>query len=384
MKNRVSLLLAGLVLFAACEGFFPEKPSIDSDLKGERVDISTLSGFRKLFVLNEGQMGSNNASLDMLRLSDANYITGVFKQMNPSEGAGLGDVGNDIIVIGDEVWITVNNSGIVEVLSAKDEREVAAIQVPMPRCLSYDDKYVYVSSWNGAYAAYGEDWSVDPEKSKNPKGAVYRIDRKTYKTDGSVEVGYQPEGLAVYDGKLYVANSGGISAMLPPAYEYEKTVSVIDLASFRLSKTIEVEVNLQKVYSDGAGNIYVNGFGNFYSVHSGLWLVKADGSVSKVSDYASCVAFSGDTVYCIGNEHEFDYTAFSHWKTWKCRNGVKESWDIDLGGGSPYAFAALPGDNFVIADAGDYFNPGTVSLYSGGVKQWTVGSGVCPGHFAIW
>lgn len=383
MKKYLSLFLC-TALFAACEGFFPEKPSIDSDLKGERVDISGLSGFRKLFVLNEGQMGSNNASLDMLRLSDANYITGVFKQMNPSESAGLGDVANDIVTIGDEIWIAVNNSGIVEVLKAKDEREVAAIQVPMPRCLAYDDKYVYVSSWNGAFAAYGEDWSVDPEKSKNPKGAVYRIDRKTLSVDGSVEVGYQPEGLAVSGGRLYVANSGGISAMLPPDYTYDRTVSVIDLASFKSFKSIDVEVNLQKVYSDGAGNVYVSSFGNFYSEHSGLWLIKADGSVSKVSDYAAYTACSGDTVYCIGNEQEFDYTAFPHWKTWKCRNGVKESWSINLDGVSPYAFAVLSDDCFVVADAGDYFNPGSVTLFSGGEKKWTVTAGVCPGHFAIW
>ena len=380
------LLLAGMFVLSACDGtLFPEKPSIDSELKGEAVDISGLSDFRKLFVLNEGQMGSNNASLDMLRISDANYITGVFKKMNPSEGASLGDVGNDIAVIGDEIWIAVNNSGIVEVLSAKDETELAAIQVPMPRCLAYDDNYVYVSSWNGAVAVYGPDWSVDAEKSKNPRGAVYRIDRKTKKLDGKgVEVGYQPEGLAVCKGKLYVANSGGIASSLPPAYSYDKTVSVIDAGTFVLEKSIDAEINLQKVFADSKGNVYINSFGNYYSIHSGLWQIKSDGSVHKVADYASYVAFHDDTVYCIGNENEFDYTAPAKTTAWKCRNGAKEAWNIDLGGGNPYAVAALPGNCFVIADAGDYYNPGTVSLFTDGAKKWSASAGVCPGHFAIW
>ena len=42
----------------------------------------------------------------------------------------------------------------------------------------------------------------------------------------------------------------------------------------------------------------------------------------------------------------------------------------------------------VLGDAGDYFNPGTVSCYAldfnDGEKYWSVNAGVCPGHFAIW
>ena len=372
--------------FAACDGSITIDLTPSSDtLKGESVDVSGLTGFKKLFVLNEGQMGVNNASLDMLRVSDGNYITGVFKKMNSSEPAGLGDVGNDIAVVGDEVWIAVNNSGIVEVLRAEDETQIAAIQVPMPRCLAFDDKYVYVSSWNGAVAVYGADWSVDAEKSKNPKGAVYRIDRSSRQPAGSVEVGYQPEGLAVYNGKLYVANSGGIASSLPPSYSYDRTVSVVDLAAFTVSKTIDVEINLQKVYSDGSGNIYVNTFGNYYSVHSGLWCIDAaKGTASKVSDYASYCAIGGDALYCIGNENEFDYYAPANWSTWKCRNGVKEAWTIQLDGTNPYALAALSDGCFAIADAGNYYEPGTVSLFKGGTRQWSVSAGVCPGHFALW
>lgn len=385
MKKAFLLFFSGLLAFAACQDpVNPEQSSKDADLAGEAVDVSGLSGFNKLFVLNEGQMGSNNASLDMLRLSDGNYITGVFKKMNPREAAGLGDVGNDIAVAGDEVWIAVNNSGIVEVLSAKDETEIAAIQVPMPRCLAFDDKYAYVTSWNGAVAVYGPDWSVDAGKSKNPKGAVYRIDRSTKQVAGSVEVGYQPEGLAVYNGKLYVANSGGISSSLPPAYSYDNTVSIIDLASFSVSKTLEVEINIQKVWSDGNGNIYVNTFGNYYSVHSGLWCIKADDSVAKVSDYAAYTAIGGNTVYCFGNENEFSYSEPADWKAWKCRNGVKEEWNIQPGDIAPYGLTALPDGSIIIADAGDFFNPGKVSLFSNGVMKWTVPAGVCPAHFAIW
>ena len=131
-KARLFLLCGALVSLFACQK--DPIPSKDSGLTGTTVDVSGIpAGVSKVFTLNEGQMGSNNSTLDFLRIGDGSYVTGAFKKMNPSVAAGLGDVGNDIVVIGDEVWMTINNSGIVEVVSAKDETEIAAIQVPTPR-----------------------------------------------------------------------------------------------------------------------------------------------------------------------------------------------------------------------------------------------------------
>ncbi len=402
-------MLSCILVFASCnESLFPEKPSLDADLKGEAVDVNALSGFKKLFVLNEGQMGANNASLDMLRLSDANYITGVFKKMNPDMSAGLGDVGNDIAVVGDELWITVNNSGLVEVLSAKDESEIAAIQVPMPRCLAYDEQYVYVSSWNGAVAVLGSDWSVDVEKSKNPKGMVYRISRKTRELGGSVEVGYQPEGMAIYDGKLYVANSGGVSSQLPPAYAYDNTLSIIDTKSFTLSSTVEVQVNLKNVYADGKGAIYVTSLGNYMDVHTGLYCLLAgnpehafpvgEGSAIKPGLlHVSCSCISGSIVYCIGTENEFDWNATHTYSVWSCSIKDYASGQHTLTlypqtvSGTPYGMTVLESQGklyLILGDAGDYYNPGTVSCsaldFNDGEEYWKLASGVCPGHFAVW
>ena len=385
MKKAFLLLSVAALTFVACHKD-PQTPPAASDasLSGEKVDVSKLSAITKLFVLNEGNMGSNDASLDMLRISDGNYINGVFKKMNPEEPAGLGDVGNDIAVIGDEIWLTVNNSGILEVLSAENEREIAAITLPMPRSIAFDEKYVYVSSWNGAAAVYAPDWSVDVEKSNNVKGAVYRVDRASKQLSGSVSVGWQPEGLAVYDGKLYVANSGGVSHSLPPDYAYDKSVSVIDLSTFKLVDEIEVEINLQKLFSDGKGNLYVNTFGNYSSVHSALWRIKlADKTVSKVSDYAYEVAFLDGTVYCYGNENEFDYTAPVKPVLWKCTDGVKSEWTISLGDIKPYGLAALPGGNFIVTES-DYSNPGTLNFFHDGARLWSVTTGVNPRHFALY
>ena len=381
-KARLFLLFGALVSLFACQS--DPIPGKDSTLTGTEVDVSGIpASINKVFLLNEGGMGSNNSTLDFLRISDGNYITGAFRKMNPDIGAGLGDVGNDIVVIGNEVWIAVNNSGIVEVISAKDETEIAAIQVATPRNIAYDGTYAYVTSWAGAYANYGADYSISDYK--NPKGQVYRINLKSKKVEGSVEVGYQPEGIACYKGKLYVANSGGISSQVAPDYSYDNTVSVIDTKSFKVTKTIEVQINLKGVFSDGKGNIYVTTLGNYGDVHSGVYMIDASDKVKHISDYASLASMYDGTLYCIGSEDEFDWSgAPKTWKAFSCKSGSKSSLSLAISEDTPYSLCAFGGDTFLIGDAGDYFNPGVVSLYKNGSKAWSVTAGVCPGHFAIW
>ena len=398
MKKAGLLLLCGALAFAACQK--DPVPSKDSTLSGTTVNVSEFSTkASKLFVLNEGGMGSNNSTLDFLRFEDGQYITGAFKKMNPDVGGGLGDVGNDIAIHGNEVWMVVNNSGIVEVVSAQDEVEIAAIQVPTPRNIAFDNQYAYVTSWAGAYATYGADYSISDYK--NPKGQVYRINLNTKKVEGTVEVGYQPEGIAVYNGKLYVANSGGIASQLPPTYSYDNTVSIIDAASFKVEKTIEVEVNLKNVYASSNGTIYVTTLGNYWDVHTGIYafqasnpskVVRVEGAASsEESTHVTASCQLGNTLYCVGTATEFDWSAKHEYYAWSVDGNTVTHYSIKLEG-TPYGIYVMEGIGgihfLLVADAGDYFNPGTLSCYrldhNHNEKLWSVAAGVCPGHFALY
>lgn len=383
MKKAFLLLTAAALYLCACQPATEQETYRDNTLTGEKVSLPEGLSAKKIFVLNEGGMGSNNATLDFIRVSSSEYITGAFKKMNPEEGAGLGDVGNDIAVKGNEVWIVVNNSGIVEVISAQDETQIAAIAIPTPRNIAFDDKYAYVTSWAGAYVTYGPDYSVSD--SKNPRGQVYRIDLKTKKVDGSVEVGYQPEGIAFADGKLYVANSGGIASQLAPDFAYDNTVSVIDCSKFQVEETIEVQVNLKNVFATSDGKIYVTTLGNYFDIHSGLYVIE-DSRSRLVANYVSAAAVEGKAVYCIGAENEYDWQAQKEYYGWSCAGGNITTWNLSFDDiKTPYGLCVMnSGDLWLVADAGDYFNPGTLSLMEDGAKAWSVTAGVCPGHFAIW
>ncbi|MBQ4189363.1 MAG: hypothetical protein II660_05190, partial [Bacteroidales bacterium] len=336
MKKTALLLLCGALFMGACQKIEQhEIPSKDNGLTGVTVNVDNFANqANKVFLLNEGSMGSNNSTLDFLRLPAGLYITDAFGKMNPSVRGGLGDVGNDVAVINNELWIVVNNSGLVEVISCDDETEVKAISVPTPRNIAYDANYAYVTSWAGAFSQYEGYDLVD---YSNPKGQVYRINLKTKEVEGTVEVGYQPEGIACYNGNLYVANSGGLA--LPPTYSYDNTVSIIDAASFKVTKTVEVQINLKNVYSDGKGNIYVTTMGNYYDVHSGLYMFKAASPDSPVhiADNVSVSTINGDTVYCIGTETEFQWGADHSYSSFTVKNGVKSPLTLNLTHNTPYS-----------------------------------------------
>ncbi len=55
-----------------------------------------------------------------------------------------------------------------------------------------------------------------------------KVDTATMQVVDSCAVGYQPEEMVVAGDKLYVANSGGYRVP-----NYDKTVSVIDLKTFK-------------------------------------------------------------------------------------------------------------------------------------------------------
>lgn len=75
---------------------------------------------------------------------------------------------------------------------------------------------------------------------------VYRLDVSSGTVTGNVSVGYAPEGLHITNNKLYVTNTGDYSQNY-----LGSSVSVIDLDSFSVIKTIPMHANPQYLSSLG-------------------------------------------------------------------------------------------------------------------------------------
>ena len=386
MKKCALLVFSMVVLAVAAGCQKSETTSRDADLAGVNVAVGEKGLFAKLFVLNEGNFQKNNSTLDFFRFSDGNYVSDAFGSMNPTVVQGIGDTGNDLALNGDKLWLVMNGSGYVHVLNAFDETLIASIAVPDPRYIAFDKSYAYVSSYAGAI--YGGD---------EVKGKVYRISLSTYKVDGEVEVGCQPEGIAVSGNKLYVANSGGYN------YIHENTVSVIDLSSFKVSSSVTTASNLHYMASDGQGAVYVSSYGEstwsqdadgnwIQSMSEPMGLYKISGaSSSQVKDvHVSCMTMCSDGyIYAIGNAEELTGGYSNMLYKVSVKDGSVTSKAISgtdaAKVGNPYGICVAPGTGDIyIADA-DYTGPGKVWCFTKDLKEkWSAVAGMLPAHMVLY
>ena len=394
MKSKALLVFSMVAVAIAAGCTKDETASRDEDLAGINVAVGETSGpYQKLFVLNEGKKGTNNATLDFFRFSDGNYVQSSFRKMNPTVTGGLGDTGNDLKIDKDKAWAVLNGGpGLVEVLSAKDETHIATISIPTPRNIAFDKDYAYVSSWSGAY--YG---------GADRKGAVVRVKKGSYEVVDSVTVGYQPEGIEVHDGKIYVACGGGAKS----DYSYDDRIFVLDAKTFKPTDTITVAKNLKDIFIDSKGNGWVTAMGDFFSIHSGVYKFLGDNAEScnsTVSDTPvrfSCATLSegasGSNLYIIGTEDEWvwDPKAEKNWKLYTVNTGTGAVAVEDftpegaaLGPRSAVLYGiCVNGSNgdLYIGDAGDYLAPGPISCYSQDLRlKWMTTAGVDPGHMALY
>ena len=370
----LSVCLAGAVI-TSCRGIEPITPSTGNEVTGGS-EAGEVKGF---FLLNEGNMGSNKATLDYFDYATGVYTRNIFAERNPGVALELGDVGNDLGIYGSRLYAVINCSNLVEVMDVETARHIAEIPLPNCRYIAFDGGYAYVSSYAGAV-------EFDPEYRR---GYVAKIDTVTMQVVDTCSVGYQPEEMAVVDGRLYVANSGGYMAP-----DYDLTVSVIDLSTFEVCNEIEVAPNLHQVKLGGDGMLYISSRGDYYGQQSSTWVV--DPSTDEVVRELqllqnSDMAVFGDSLYVISHSWSnvsLDYsTGYAIFDTREgitvTRNFVTDGTEEEIT--TPYCIAVNPsnGDIF-LTDAKDHVTPGRIHCYGqDGVQKWSATTGDIPAHIVF-
>ena len=387
MKKK-TLLAISCILALGVIGCDKDLENGDASLTGEKVTVGELrDSYTNLYVLSEGLMGANNASLDLFNPASGTYYRNVFSYINFS----LGDTANDIIAVGDEIWIAVNGSDLVEVFDAASLLHKSSIPVTSPRFMATDGQNVYVTSYNGAYISYKlnpETNGYDIDEVKNPKGAVVKINAGTKQIAGTVEVGYQPEGVAVAGDKLYVANSGGISVNV--TYAYDNTISVIDLETFSASGTLTGEDNAKELFVDSEGDLWEHALGDYYMVHSGLYKITGEGPARITAEGSElCVSSiwkDGDNFWIVGTDDENDWEKETKdYYVYKISGGVATKVNVSINFSTPYGIAVDPDTKDLFLTDGPYGGAlGGTYCYSKAkdyALNWKYLSGVFPGHF---
>lgn len=375
MKLKVTYTILVLIfLFISCR----KDEMIYLSDKDKVTPPNNTSFYKGFYLLNEGNMGMNRATIDYFNYDDGVYITDIFSERNPEITKELGDVGNDIMIYGNKAYATINVSNFIEVFNVKTGKHIAQIHLPNCRYLTKHNGKVYVSSYAGKV-------EINPNAER---GFVAEIDTISLNITRQVTVGYQPEQLVVANNRIYVANSGGYRVP-----DYDTTVSVIDLYSFKEVKKIEVAINLHRMQLAENGNIYVSSKGDDYDTPPNLYVInsKSETVTDTLNIPVSNMTIDDNKLYYYAQS--FSYNTGQSSSTYGIldvtTNQILSDHIITDGTEKqiliPYGLSINPETKEIfITDAQDYVGTGFVYCFSPeGKLKWNTKAGNIPAHFAF-
>ncbi|MDO4691612.1 MAG: hypothetical protein Q4A64_01920 [Porphyromonadaceae bacterium] len=357
-----------------------EEAIIPSNLNRVSAPYPHTQKYKGVYILNEGTMGRNIASLDYFDYTQGIYHRNLFAERNPYIARELGDVGNDLKLYRGELWAVINTSNLIEVMQAETAQHIAQISIANARYLAFEGDFAYVSSYAGPVG-------LDPNARV---GKVVKINIKTKQIVDECLVGYQPEEMAIVGHKLYVANSGGYRRP-----HYDSRMSVIDLATFRLDKHIPIAINLSRIKADKYGRLWIVSRGNHKDIPSNLYVFDTKteqlvGGSRGLEIACSDVALEGDVLYLYGsNSITVGQGAIPHFMSIDLRSLQVVNTQLLRGGERgirhPYGIAINSEQSeILIADAGDYVSPGRVLCFGlDGRERWRAMAGVIPSSFVF-
>lgn len=269
MKELSRVLLAGILLsalFVACD------KEIEEEIR------PTPPAEEGIYILNRGNYNASNASIGLYNLITKELTPDIYKAANG--GSLLGESAEQLIVYGSKLYVTVTFSNRIAVLDLsgkliKSISPVNAKEEPMqPRCMAAHEGKVYISYYAGHSVAV--------------------LDTTSLEMQSEVGVGRYPEQVAVGNGKLYVANSGG--GDYP---DYGKTISVINLSTLKVEKEIEVIINPKAVVIDKEGDIFVISLGNYGDIDETLQRIDSKTGAVSTLGKASKMSWVNNTLYTV-------------------------------------------------------------------------------------
>ncbi len=222
MRSKPIGYLIGILLLALWTGCGPE---------AEEGQLVT----RGVYVLNQGNFQRGNAEITIYDPQTGAVQQNAFQSRN---GRPLGDIAQSMTIIDTRGYIVVNNSHRIEVVDLEDGlRSLGTITISN----NTSPRYLVPVGPTRAYVTnlFGNSVSV--------------VDLTQNREIKTIPVGRNPNGIAVAQGKAYVANTG---------FGSSRTVSVIDISKDEVVRTLEMPF-------DGPTHVFVDDDGQVWVVCSG-------------------------------------------------------------------------------------------------------------------
>ncbi len=264
MKKYLSILAA---LLTGC--FVATSCTDDEEDTKTQETSQTTAG---VYVICSGNMSSQiDGSLTYFDYSaqQNNPQQGAFQQAN---GRSLGLTANDGVIYGSKFYIVVDNERTIEVIDSQTKKSLAQIKTMdllgekgvSPRHIVAHGGYIYVDTYGGVVAA---------------------IDTTNYALVTSYEVGSYPEGMAIIDNTLYVANSDYGTGVNP-------SISAIDLSTGKTETYTHNEINNPTSIVAIGNTLYIID-GDVYDTTT--WEITKPGGLRKMENNAVGTVMVGET-----------------------------------------------------------------------------------------
>ncbi len=266
-KNALVVTLATVTLFSAC------KKTNEREVILERE----IAGTKGVYVLCEGGMGGDAGVISYYDVEKKTTIKDYYKQVN---GKALGETANDLQAYGSKMYCVISGKqgsaeSFIDVMSVSTGKTIKRIPFNttndgyLPRNITFYKNKAYVTRLDGKISRI-DTASLDVDAELQLKNGVDNI------------AGL--EGLAVANGKLYVAGSDHYLY----ANSLKNKVVVIDLNTFTQTKDITVNHNPQKIAVTATGDLFVTSWGNYSNIQPALQ------KISSVTDLVTQTESSTD------------------------------------------------------------------------------------------
>ena len=334
------LTLASLSVLTLALGFSSCSSDDSWDTTGDGK--ITFESSSRAFILNEGSMNKNNSNIYYFDWSSAEPKVGELYQTQ--NGRMLGDTGNDIITVGNEVVVAVNVSNYVALLDGYGvEQSRVSFEnyknLGQVRSVCYGGGYVYVTSYGGYVS-----------RLQVRGGKLTYVD--------SLRVGVRPEDVEVLDGKLYVTLQG-------KNYDDNRLATVAsDFKTVSYTTVMQDPVRVRA--SDG--RLYVNGYGASFNNPWGM-VDPATGKYTELG-HATALGFGKGMIYLANSVT--DWNTYKTSTTLSAYNTATGTTDTAFFKNVPSAIATMsvysisvnPFNGKIYMATSDYVSDGTIYVFN--------------------
>jgi len=228
--NNIKFVIALFLTLSACMN-----DDLIRDFERMKANETTLG----VFVLNEGNLSSSNASLSYYKPHEKEVLNNVFYNTN---GLPLGDVAQSIALTDSTAYVVLNNSGKVYVLNINTFKYIGKITgLTSPR-------YMYLYSKNKAY--------ITDLYSKS----IQIVNPITFQHLGKISVNnrnssfyqHSTEQMQAVGNKLFVS-----------CWSYDNKILVVDMLTDKLTDSLTVAKQPNSMQIDKSDKLWVLSDGAF-------------------------------------------------------------------------------------------------------------------------